>query len=68
MFKKCPGESDSIPGRIVPEKSKIVLGIFLFNTRHETVRIKGKVEQSKEKHPPLHHGVVAFEKGAFGSP
>ena len=33
------------------------------------VRIKGKVEQSREiSSAPLHLGVVAIEKGAFGPP
>ena len=34
------------------------------------VRIKGKVEQfrEKKKHPPLHIGIVATEKRAFGPP
>ena len=34
------------------------------------VRIKGKVEQSRERSStlPLHFGVVAIERGAFGSP
>ena len=38
---------------------------------HYKVGIKGKVEQSrerKEQRPLLHLGVVANEKGAFGSP
>ena len=37
----------------------------LLNTQH----YKGKVEQSREGvAPPLHLGVVAIEKGAFGLP
>ena len=41
----------------------------LLNTQHYKVRIKGKVEQSREGvAPPLHLGVVAIEKGAFGLP
>ena len=39
---------------------KMVLDASLFNTQHYKVRIKGKVEQSRE--------VVAIEKGAFGLP
>ena len=40
------------------------------STQHYKVRIKGKVEQSREwiSTPPLHLDVVAIEKGAFGSP
>ena len=36
---------------------------------HYKVRIKGKVEQSRKRSAPsLPLGVVAIEKGAFGSP
>ena len=48
---------------------KMVLDASLLNTQHYKVRIKGKVEQSREGvAPPLHLGVVAIEKGAFGLP
>ena len=40
----------------------MVLDAVLLNTQHYKVRISGEVEQR----PPLHFGVVAFEKGAFG--
>ena len=33
-----------------------------------TLSIISGVIQGKEMHPPLHLGVVAFEKGALGSP
>ena len=48
----------------------MVLDTALLNTQHYKVGIKGKVEQSKEikKCPSLNLGVVAIEKGAFGSP
>ena len=48
----------------------MVLDASLINTQHYKVRIKGKVEQSRERisAPPLHIGVVAIEKGAFGLP
>ena len=49
----------------------MVLDATLLNTQHYKVRIKGKVEQSREwssKCPPLYLRVVAIEKGAFGSP
>ena len=47
----------------------MVLDASLLNTQHYKVRIKGKVEQSREGvAPPLHLGVVAIEKGAFGLP
>ena len=70
VFVKGPGDLGSIPGRVIPKTQKMVLDASLLNTQHYKVRIKGKVEQSKEKesHPPLHLGVVAIEKGDFGSP
>ena len=47
----------------------MVLDAALINTQHYKVRIKGKVEQSREGvAPSLHLSVVAIEKGAFGSP
>ena len=45
------------------------LDATLLNTHHYKVRIKGKVDQSRERSSALQHlGVVAIEKGAFGSP
>ena len=47
----------------------MVLDAASLNTQQYKVRIKGKVEQSREwSSPPLHFGVVAIEKVAFGSP
>ena len=47
----------------------MVLDTSLLNTQHYWVRIKGKVEQSRERSSaPLHLGVVGIEKGAFESP
>ena len=59
-----------IPGRVIPKTIKIVLDAALLNTQHYKVRIKDKVEQiqGKEWRPPLHLGVVAIEKVAFGLP
>ena len=49
--------------------SKMVLDASLFNTQHYKVRIKGRGEiLGKDQCPPLHLGVVAIEKGAFGLP
>ena len=47
------------------------LDTTLLNTQHYKVRFKGKVEQSREWSSALPYtlvGVVAIEKGAFGSP
>ena len=45
----------------------MVLHTSLLDTQQYKERIKGKVEQFREN-APLHLGVVAIEKGAFGSP
>ena len=56
-------------GRVIPKTQKMVLDTALLNTQHYKVRIKGKVEQSRERSSaPPHLGVVAIEKGSFGSP
>ena len=49
---------------------KMVLDATLINIQHYKVRIKGKVEQSRERSSTLslHLGVPAIEKGALGSP
>ena len=64
------GDQGSIPGRIIPKTQKMLLDASLLNTQHYNVMIKGKVEQSRERISTfhLHLGVVAIEKGAFGSP
>ena len=47
-FLECKGDRGSIPDRIIPETQKMVLDAVLLNTQQYKVRIKGKVEQSKE--------------------
>ena len=69
VFTNDPGDRGSIPGRVIPKTLKMVLHASLLNTQQYKVRIKGKVEQSRERSSaPLHLGVVAIEKGALGSP
>ena len=48
----------------------MVLDTPFLNTQQYKVRIKGKVEQSRERSSTLtqHFGVVSIEKGAFWSP
>ena len=48
VFANGPGDRGSIPGRVIPKTQKMVLDAALFNTKHYEVRIKGKVEQSRE--------------------
>ena len=59
----------SIPGRVIPKTFKMVLDTSLLNIQQYKVRIKGKVERSRERSSaPLHLCVVAIKKGAFWSP
>ena len=48
MFANGTGDRGSIPGRVIPKTKKIVLDATLLNTQYYKVRIKGKVEQSRE--------------------
>ena len=47
--KGNPGDLGSIPGQVIPNTQKMVLDASLLNTQHYKVRIKGKVEQSRER-------------------
>ena len=49
VFANGPGDLGSIPGRVIPKTQKMVLDASLLNTQHYEVRIKGKVEQSRER-------------------
>ena len=53
VFANGPGDPSSIPGRVIPQTLKMVLDATLLNTQYYKVRIKGKVEQSKEKSSAL---------------
>ena len=48
VFTNGLGNRGSIPGRVIPKTQKMVLDPVLLNTQHYNVRIKGKVEQSRE--------------------
>ena len=48
-----PGDRGSILDRIIPKSQKMVLDVALLNTQHYKVRIKGKVEQSRERNYAL---------------
>ena len=49
VFANGPGDLGSIPGRVIPKTQKMTLDASLLNTQHYKVRIKGKVEQSRER-------------------
>ena len=42
-------ETGSIPGHVIPKTLKMLLDTSLLNTQQYKVRIKGKVEQSRER-------------------
>ena len=48
VFANGPGDLGLIPGRVIPKTQKMVLDTSLLNTQHYKVRIKGKVEPSRE--------------------
>ena len=52
-FQNGPGDLGSIPGRIIPKTLKMVLHPSLLNTQQYKVRIKGKVEQFRERSSAL---------------
>ena len=54
VFANGPGDLGSIPGRVIPKTQKMVLDASLLNTQHYKVRIKGKVEPSREGVAPSH--------------
>ena len=70
VFANGQGDQSSIPSRVIPKTQKTGSDTPLLNTQHYKVRIKSKVEQTRECRSalPLHLGVVAIEKGTFGSP
>ena len=49
VFASGSGNWGSIPGWVVPKTQKMVLDAALLNTQHYKVRIKDKVEQSREQ-------------------
>ena len=57
LFTNSPGDMGSIPSRVIPKTLKMVLDASLLNTQQYKVRIKGKVEQSKEKGSPPYTSV-----------
>ena len=58
MFTNDPGDLGLIPGRVIPKTLKMVLDTSLLNTQQYKVRIKGKVEQSRERSSTLSYTSV----------
>ena len=48
VFTNALGDRGSIPGRVIPKIQKMVLDAALLNNQHYKVRIKSKMEQSRE--------------------
>ena len=53
VFTNGLGDLGSIPGHVIPKTLKMVLDTSLLNTQQYKVRIKGKVEQSRERSSAL---------------
>ena len=58
VFANDPQAWGSILGLVIPMTQKIVLDAALLNTQHYKLRIKGKVEQSKEWSSALPYTLV----------
>ena len=69
VFTNGPVDLVSIPSRIIPETLKMVLNTSWLNTQQYKVRIKGKVEQSREISSALPYtSVSSYWKGSLLSP
>ena len=49
VFANVPDDRGSILGQVIQKTQKMVLDNSLLDTQHYKVRIKGKVEQSRER-------------------
>ena len=49
VFGNGLGDQGSILGQVIGKTQEMVLDVFLLNTQHSKVRIKGKDEQSWER-------------------
>ena len=58
VFASGPGDWGSIPGHVIPKTLKMVLDTSLFNAQEYKVRIKGEVEQSRERSSVLPYTLV----------
>ena len=53
VFANGPGDFGSVPGNVIRKTKTMVLDTSLLNTQRYKVRIKGKVEQSRERSSAL---------------
>ena len=59
VFANGPGDLGSIQGRVIPKTQKMLLNATLLNTQHYKIRIKGKMEQSRERSSALPYTLVS---------
>ena len=57
-FANGPGDQGSIPSHVITKTLKMVLDTSLLNTQQYKVRIKGKVEQFRERSRALSYTSV----------
>ena len=58
MFAYGPGDRGSIPGGVIPKTQKLVLDTSLLSSQHYKVRIKGKMEQFRQRSIALTNTLV----------
>ena len=58
VFANGLGDQGSLPCWVIPKTKEMVLDAALLNTQHYNVRIKGKVEQSREWSSALPYTLV----------
>ena len=58
VFANVSGDLGSIPCRVIRKTLKMVLDASLLSTQYYKVRIKGKVEKSKERSSALPYTLV----------
>ena len=58
VFANGLGDLGSIPARVIPKTLKMVLDTSFLNTQQYKVRIKGKIEQSRERSSVLPYTLV----------
>ena len=70
MFANGLGDLGSIPVLVIPKTLKMVLDSSLLNSQHYKVRMKGKVEQSRERSSALSYTFVykLSERDPSGQP
>ena len=61
VFANGLGDQGSISGQDLPKTQKMVLDAALLNTQHYKVRIKGKVEQSRDMSCALLYTLVLLQ-------